>query len=490
MGTSSLIEQFTANELNQYESRTMPGKVLVTGEAATNATVNVRVDENSTARLANRHDGYFWQVLTADNASALVATTNLQVRAFMSVVQGTNANSLVRAETREGIVPQTPEPFSYDADGNLLSDGLWTYAWDAENRLTNVESIVDVPDAIKKRLTLAYDHQGRRVRKTIESGYSGGVYATTNVTTFIWNDWLPIAELGAGYTNFMTWGIDFSGTPQGAGGVGGLVAMNLNGANCFPVYDGNGNVMALVTTSGTVVADYEYDPFGEVIKATGPQSTNNHFRFSTKYTDPETGLAYYGFRYYSPGLGRWLNRDTIAERGGLNLYSFVRNAPYNVVDALGLDLYLINKPQSAMKQGHSGAIVGGANDGFTYHSFALKSGFISGPAEYDDAGGKRWPALKGAVLYAKEQGYVVWARFVADAQQDQKAREVAVQWKEKGYALFMKNCVLMVDDMMTAAGIDHLPGVTHPNKFFLKNAYYADEYYPDSKGTIDALLQK
>ena len=46
---------------------------------------------------------------------------------------------------------------------------------------------------------------------------------------------------------------------------------------------------------------------------------DNPFRFSTKYLDTESGLIYYGFRYYSPSLGRFLNRDPLGEEGGPNL---------------------------------------------------------------------------------------------------------------------------------------------------------------------------
>jgi len=62
----------------------------------------------------------------------------------------------------------------------------------------------------------------------------------------------------------------------------------------------------------------------------------NPFRFSTKYQDDETGLVYYGYRYYDPGTGRWLSRDPIGERGGLNLYAYVGNNPVNFYDPYGL----------------------------------------------------------------------------------------------------------------------------------------------------------
>jgi RHS repeat-associated protein len=102
-------------------------------------------------------------------------------------------------------------------------------------------------------------------------------------------------------------------------------------------YDGNGNVMAVVSAAdGSFAARYEYGPFGELIRATGPMAKMNPFRFSTKYQDEETGLVYYGYRYYDPGTGRWPNRDPIGTRGGKNLYGFIGNNPLSKRDFLGL----------------------------------------------------------------------------------------------------------------------------------------------------------
>jgi RHS repeat-associated protein len=136
------------------------------------------------------------------------------------------------------------------------------------------------------------------------------------------------------------WGLDLSGSSQGAGGVGGLLQVSVLLPSPFtllPSYDGNGNIMALVdAATGTTAANYEYGPFGEPLRATGPAAALNPFRFSTKYTDSETGLLYYGFRYYSPSIKRLLTRDPIEERGGVNLYVMVRNDSVNEFDPLGL----------------------------------------------------------------------------------------------------------------------------------------------------------
>jgi RHS repeat-associated protein len=85
-------------------------------------------------------------------------------------------------------------------------------------------------------------------------------------------------------------------------------------------------------------------PFGELINATGPMAIANPFRFSTKYQDDETGLPYYGYRYYIPTIGSWPNRDPIGEEGLINLYAYVANDPIIEVDLLGLQCCLLEVP--------------------------------------------------------------------------------------------------------------------------------------------------
>jgi RHS repeat-associated protein len=147
--------------------------------------------------------------------------------------------------------------------------------------------------------------------------------------------------------------------------VGGLLSVTAHSGpdagTYFYRYDGNGNVMALVSAGdGSVAARYEYGPFGELLRATGPMAKANPFRFSTKYQDDETGLLYYGYRYYDPNTGRWLNRDPLASQPlevtfrlrngtlktqeipgelivGPNLYQFVGNNSIQFVDPYGLD---------------------------------------------------------------------------------------------------------------------------------------------------------
>lgn len=118
------------------------------------------------------------------------------------------------------------------------------------------------------------------------------------------------------------------------GGVGGLLVENQDGNSYYPTYDGNGNVGEYLTAAGEVVAHFEYDPFGNTLVNTD-SSNQFAYRFSSKPLNSETGLYYYGYRYYDSHSGRWPSKDPIEERGGINLYGFVFNQTNGLIDILG-----------------------------------------------------------------------------------------------------------------------------------------------------------
>jgi RHS repeat-associated protein len=89
-------------------------------------------------------------------------------------------------------------------------------------------------------------------------------------------------------------------------------------------------------TDGSNSARFEYGPFGEPIRASGPRAADGRIRFSSKYTDQESGLVYYGYRFYNAVTGRWINRDPIEEDGGINLTGVNNGDCLNRTDYLGL----------------------------------------------------------------------------------------------------------------------------------------------------------
>jgi RHS repeat-associated protein len=244
------------------------------------------------------------------------------------------------------------------------------YTWDAENRLIAVEP-GGTPASGDVKLTFAYDYMGRRIEKKVydwDSQAQDWEETPSLDRRFVWagggtGGWLMLMELDGLDSNAVvrqyTWGLDLagqsgvaSGGPAGrldgleaAGSIGGLLAVHdetvgENGADYVYTYDANGNVgqvvdLSAASASASIVAHYEYDPYGNVTAQSGAYAEINPFRFSTKYWDDETGLGYWGYRYYSPKLGRWMSRDPIGEDAGDNIYAYGSGDPLNRSDPLG-----------------------------------------------------------------------------------------------------------------------------------------------------------
>jgi RHS repeat-associated protein len=334
--TNGRLATYAPDLRNQYASRTLPGALDVLGSAP--ADVNILVD----GAPATRSGELFHRAVPVTNASAPV----FKSISIQATLPGPPAQTAT--ETRSAFLAKTPEVYAHDLDGNLTQDGLWTYTWDAENRLIQLETRSDVAaqaaGLARVKLTFAYDSQGRRVRKQVFA-WTGGAWAATPTTDlrFLYDGWNLLAEYNALSSNALVrthvWGLDLSGREQGAGGVGGLLWTTSGATAHAPAYDANGNIVAWVDlATATVTGRRDYAAFGEAVLTTG-NAASLPFAFSTKYRDNETELYYYGFRYYNPSTGRWLSRDPIGEEGGLNLYGMVGNNPINHWDYLGLNDY-------------------------------------------------------------------------------------------------------------------------------------------------------
>ncbi len=242
--------------------------------------------------------------------------------------------------------------YGSDANGNLTSwTPYGTYTYDDENQLITAEFYTIWKNAF------VYDGQGR-LRKRIDYTYSGG-WQVSGETRYVYDGRRVIQERSSANTPTVSYtrGSDLSGSLEGAGGIGGLLGRSHGyssgtgnwSTHSFYHADGNGNVTYLLNSSQTKVAEYRYDPFGNTIAMSGSLSAANVYRFSSKEIHVNSGLYYYGYRFYDPNLQRWPNRDPFADYGfqellndklntpdNGNLYGFVDNAPTMNIDAFGL----------------------------------------------------------------------------------------------------------------------------------------------------------
>ncbi|MEJ1974198.1 MAG: RHS repeat-associated core domain-containing protein [Lacunisphaera sp.] len=334
-------DEYTANALNQYTQKEN-NTVRVLGTAASSAHVAV-LGAAATGKL----DRAWGADLVPANGSAAAGGT---ATAYAAIIGGGSGGAdLIKSLSQPFFIPKALQAFTYDDDGNLAQDSVWDYQYDAENRLVAMQNRSEVigtgmiAGADARRLEFKYDYKNRRVRKTVYGGWNGSTYATTlSDTKFLYDGANLIAEFDAlstlTLTRSFTWGLDLQGSLTASGGVGALLQIRdeVQNKTLLPTYDGNGNVAALLNAdTGALEAAYEYDPFGNLLRAEGTYAAANHFRFSSKFQDDETGLVYYGLRYYSPTLGRFINKDPIEEMGGLNLYAFCSNNGVNRWDYLG-----------------------------------------------------------------------------------------------------------------------------------------------------------
>ncbi|MDP2938467.1 MAG: RHS repeat-associated core domain-containing protein [Candidatus Omnitrophota bacterium] len=196
--------------------------------------------------------------------------------------------------------------FTYDGNGNLTSDGIHTYSYDAENRLITASG--------GQNSSYEYDGFGRRISKTVDG----------QTTYFIYDGDRIIEERDTNNTLLASYVY--------GGGIDEVLTMHRGPQKVYYHYDGLGSVTNLTDTSGNVVESYSYDVYGL------PNQTSqigNRFYFTGRELDEESGLYYYRSRYYSPTIGRFLQRDPIGYYDSMNLYAYVYNNPVNWIDPIG-----------------------------------------------------------------------------------------------------------------------------------------------------------
>ncbi len=218
-----------------------------------------------------------------------------------SVVDGLPSTANYQYDNANRLTSVDSVNYTWDANGNLLNDGVNTYAYDAANRLISVTGASSAA---------SYTYNGLGDRLT-----QNGIHYTLDLNTGL----TQVLDDG---TNTYTYGL-------------GRISQSNTTTEYF-MGDALGSVRQLTANNGDIVLSKSYDPYGNVIQSTG--SGSSPFAYTGEQQDA-SGLTYLRARYYNPVDGRFVSRDTwkgsYNSPQSLNRWNYTQSNPVNYTDPSG-----------------------------------------------------------------------------------------------------------------------------------------------------------
>jgi RHS repeat-associated protein len=358
---ASDLGSFTLSYLgqtNQVTQRQLTGSTLSTAwsylpnsgdrRLAGISNVGLSSGQYSTYGYATTPENFISAITEASDSTTVYPSTLTQTASYNNLNQLTNLSG---------------QALSFDANGNLLSDGQRNYSWDAENRLVGIT----YPGQSGKQTAFAYDGLSRRT--AITSTPAGGSAVTTS---YIWCGSNLCQARNASNSPTRSYygeGEFVPGTPV---------------QSFYYGPDQIGSVRRVFASASSAPA-YGYDPYGNALQATAPLAD---FNYAGMFYNADSGLYLAQYRAYDPVASRWLSRDPFGEGSypAANLYIYAGGNPVSYYDPTGLWTIQIGLSGSYTLAGFSGVAFTGiaidSNGGFgTYWGYGAGPGVGQGLPE-------------------------------------------------------------------------------------------------------------
>jgi len=294
----------------------------------TNTTTYVYDSANQLIRENNQAAGNTW-VWTYDDAGNILSRTQyVYTTGDLGMMAGYTPYTYNNADWGDLLTSFNFKTITYDAIGNPLTDGTWTYTWRHGRELsTMTNGTITVRNS--------YNPDGLRIAKIVNRSNGSETHRYTYNGGQLVYDIIRINDSGTISNLTILMSYDESGRP---------FMITYDNVSYYYLLNAQGDVVGIMDVSGDLMVSYTYDAWGNVLSITGPMAStmgqHNQLRYRGYVYDPETELYYLNSRYYNPEVGRFINADgMVSGIGGsilgYNLFSYCFNNPVNKGDPSG-----------------------------------------------------------------------------------------------------------------------------------------------------------
>ena len=328
--TTPLVKKITQNGISfeyEYDSR---GNI--TSEKRGDLTTTYQYDVlGQLTRVNDPHENATW-VYSYDRGGNILSKVKY---AYTTDAVGTALETIPYvygdSNWKDKLTSYNDQMITYDAIGNPLNDGTWTYPWQAGRQLKQMS-------AEGTNVSFKYDSNGMRVQKVVEQSWYP---ETTNYTyhgkilTHMTVDYIDFDEVA--HQDEMHFFYDAQSRP---------VKVEFNGTVYTYLPNLQGDIVGILDNAGTLVVKYKYDAWGKLLSTSGTLADTlgkrNPFHYRGYVYDEESGLYYLRSRYYNPEWHRFVNADARITTGSgqlqSNIFLYCNNTPTILIDPDGTSI--------------------------------------------------------------------------------------------------------------------------------------------------------